>query len=168
LFEELIWVITNRNIYFDAAIYTSSLIIFYNFKYDKASKAGFLITLICLTCEIYWFYIGYDKNPSIEWFIYYIASCVLIRHLIFHRSSICYNWWPGMKLTRIDRHVYDLQAFIIAICSLNIIEYLVRHLFNQNILVVYTIYPYAKTITSCVLLLLILHHSINSYHDLRA
>lgn len=109
--------------------------------------------IVCLAAEFYWYLNDYNA-PTTFWHLFQIANALLIRKLLILRPFITAERYPKhAEPIRLDHYIYNLFAIYIWINMFMIVEYIVRHIFGiDSILIFYTSYPYLAHILAVFVL----------------
>lgn len=143
IWETVIWNVLSDNELVKLGIYLIALYSVYYFRYDWLAKCSAVIVIVAFASELYWHFNDYDA-PEIYWYIFGIASNLLIRHLVFCRVSFVehYSTTKGGSLN-LDWVIYKFSAGLTILKMMMILEYLSRHILGlDSLLVVYYSYTH--------------------------
>lgn len=157
--EEVIWLYLLDNNIFKISLYIAGFTVAYLFRYDWIVKVVIPTLLIIILTEIYWWFIEYDA-PNIFWHVWIITSNLVVRYCIFSRVGILQHYFSvKAQSINLDWVIYKLSALIIVIQAIMLAEYMARHLFGFNILIIYHSYPYLIRCVSVFAIWAIFHES---------
>jgi hypothetical protein len=148
---------------FKIALYLALLIAFVKFKQDSLRIPILIVTALGISAETYWFLISYD-SPAIYWPLSTILIAQLTQTAISLRPFVRITFFSkkieiGTKHSSFDWEIIKLLNVSIILESLQVIEYLMRHVANLNILFMYHSHPYLIRIFNLAILYFIMSHS---------
>jgi hypothetical protein len=175
--EEIIF-LTSSNVVSKPLIYLLSLFLVKKLWYDFLSKRLILPTItICILCEIYWYATSYSP-PKIHSYIAMLILNMITRHFIFLRipsfkKIISTNQFQKHITIQLKAIPLDLQLYTISMLSCVVVftiiaEYLLRHVFHINSLVVYEYYSYFMHALTVSILFFITNYTVKSVYKIIA
>ena len=167
LLQEIGWLADLGAWYLAYLVYLAGLYVAYRLWYDLAARLFIgLISLVMLS-HSYWLWTGYDI-PLLAWFIFKFAVILGVRHYIIMRPHIMgrYGRDNAGLWTHIDNTLYDLTSLSLAVETLMIGEFLLRHLLGfYDIQFIYHHYSEFNQVISLLLLGLILHENWHLFYE---
>lgn len=123
-------------------VYCCVLFTIYQLWYDSLNKLALAITATAISAEIYWVVTAYSA-PNIFWFVFLTNQSLILRHLLLCRTAY-YRQYLQVKgqPTVLDYCIEKACKWFVIIDTLMILEYLARHIFNAEILIIYKSFPY--------------------------
>jgi hypothetical protein len=123
-------------------IYCCVLGTIYHLWYDSLNKLALAIVTLAISAEIYWFATGYNP-PNIYWYVFLVNQNLFIRHVLLNRTAY-YRQYLLVKGTPtvLDYSIEKVCLWFVVIDSIMILEYLIRHVLNLQLLVMYNAFEY--------------------------
>ncbi|GAB5382435.1 MAG: hypothetical protein Alis3KO_08600 [Aliiglaciecola sp.] len=141
LVEETAWSVSELEYktMIKGVFYLLSLIACWAVWYDKLAKLLVGTLILALGAEFYWILTS-TKPSEIYWYVFLIANCLVVRHLIFIRVLYTEDYFPKRSQSlNLDWHIHKIFAAYAAIWSLMVVEYLVRNILGfTNALFIYS------------------------------
>lgn len=114
----------------------------YLLKYEEKRKYIIGFMAVSLSAEIYWLVIGYDA-PKIYYYLILINLNVILRHFLFRRVFITAQIFPGAERSlEADIDLYNLTWLYMLTHIAMVSEYLLRHIFGLNMILIYDLSSY--------------------------
>ncbi|MCY7297291.1 hypothetical protein [Alteromonas sp. a30] len=121
------------------------------------------LTSLCIMigAEIYWFINDY-RFLNTHWYIFLISLNLFVRKAISSRCFWTLELAPNKNITplKVDYYVYQLALYFIVINLVTLAEYLARHLFSLNSLLIYNLYALTNHILAFIFLFLLADQAI--------
>ena len=126
--------------------------------YDSASKLAFLTLCLVVAGEVYWIVTGYEKKPIISHFIFNLMQLVVMRFLVWNRTRLLSErlFFKQLSFVISDWYLNNLLMVLVVLNCADIIEYLVRHIFFINSLIIYKAFPYVSHAVGVAYVLVVL------------
>lgn len=119
------------------ATYMVIAFILYKLRHDSMFVWASVSFVICISAELYWYTADYD-GPLILWYMQLITANLAIRFGIGLKSIVLTSKNRRFKENhKLDHHLLQLHGFTIILQLAMIVEYLLRHIFNHDIFVLY-------------------------------
>lgn len=135
----------------------------YKLRYDRLIWVAVGTLLSLVLAEIYWFVTDYE-TPMVYWHLVILFQTLIVRHFIFFRPTIMakmFPEWRGIRWIYTDLQIYQLMSVYVVIELMRLAEYYIRHILGfSDVVVVYTLYPYAVQIIACVVIWIVLNEAI--------
>lgn len=145
LTDELIWLSWGwaESIPFRLALYTLAVFVCVKLKHDSRNKVLVPTTLLLVAAtDLYWTVTSYESQKII-WYLICIILCMAVRWFLFTRYELVMKYFPGKEaLSKSEEWIYEAYQWVIYVNVLMILEYIIRHLFQINLLVIYHAYSY--------------------------
>jgi hypothetical protein len=131
---------------------------------DVAAKFTFFTVIAVCLGEIYWLKTGYDKRPVISYFVTNLLALLLMRYLVWNRTRLLSDrlLFGGLNFVLADWYLYSLLMGLVVLNCADIFEYLLRHIFMIDSILVYTVYPYIGHTVGVAYLLVVLLFSFQT------
>ena len=173
--EEIVF-FSSSNVLAKPLIYLLSLFLVKKLWYDLLSKRMILpVIIVCILCEIYWYTTSYNA-PKIHSYVAMLMLNMITRHLIFLRvpifdKTLSNNQFQKYMTIKLKQIPLDLQLYSISMLSCVVItaiisEYLLRHIFHINSLVVYEYYSYFMQSLTVAILFFITNYCFKSVYKI--
>ncbi|UAA40444.1 hypothetical protein KIH87_08960 [Paraneptunicella aestuarii] len=168
VFEESIYLLAKDTWTFKILVVVLCTGACYKLRYDRMIwvAAGALSSVIA--ADIYWYLIDYPA-PKIYWSLVILFQSLMVRHFIFFRPAIMerhFPEWREIRWINSDWQIYQLMMVFVVMELLFLGEYYVRHIFGYtNVLVVFTLYPYAAHTVASIIIWIILSETIRMTRD---
>lgn len=131
----------------------------YRFKEDELFYLAFATLLGCVCAEIYWLVIGYQA-PNILWSLYGITLSLAFRYALIFRLFVIEKFFPGQARDILIDFIIRLVAGAhVCVSVLSIVEYLIRHLGNYDVMYIYSCYPYLSQAFAVITLWALFHQT---------
>jgi hypothetical protein len=156
LLDKLLLILPNL-IFVKIIIYLICYYVCYKFKGDKVTqRVVFPLLTLSVIAELYWYAVDYD-SPQIFYSHTLIVLNLLGRRVAYFRQFYKIKFFDkNATSVSLDRMMYLTSKYFIFIISLQLVEYLIRHLTIFTPLFIYDIYPYiAQSITIWILIAII-------------
>lgn len=143
ILEELLWFSTQDNLYSKVAVYSCLAIILYKLKYDTMSRFAIPCLVLSISAELFWFASQYQFTPEIYWYNILIGQSMVVRFLLFSRINLSLSIFNKKASSiNLDWIIYQVTRIFIVFETLNILEYLSRHILELEVTVIYVCYPF--------------------------
>lgn len=157
--DEAGWHLLDDNLPSRLFVYLSMLATIVIIKEEEYRKPVAILFFLSLCSEIYWLVSGYD-GPEIYWHLFEVTLLILVRHYVFMRVFFTSRFFPNLsKSLGLDVEVHDVITVFMFIHALTILEYLARHLFGFDILIVWSCNAIIFHVLKLYLVYVILHGS---------
>lgn len=144
ILEEILWFSTQDIWYSKIAVYSCLAILFYKLRYDVMSKLSIPCLVLSISAELFWFATDYQSTPEIYWYNIIIGQSMVVRFLLFSRINLSHSFFNrNAKSINLDWIIHQVTSMFIVIESLNILEYLLRHILELRVTIMYVCYPFA-------------------------
>jgi hypothetical protein len=144
ILEEIFWFSTQDIWYSKILIYNCLAIVLYKLKYDAMSRLAIPCLILSIMAELFWFISDYQFTPEIYWYNILIGQSMVVRLLLFSRLTLTHNIFDiKAKSINLDWIIYQVTRIFIVFETLNIMEYLLRHILELKVTVIYVCYPFA-------------------------
>ncbi|MFT4939297.1 MAG: hypothetical protein ACI88A_002337 [Paraglaciecola sp.] len=158
-----IFVISTNSYYWIVAAYLLTAMTLWQVRQDKLTRIILVFLLISVCLEIYWYVIGYE-GPQIYFYFLKISIYMLVRFLLLYRPhGLNYFLNSGAAILRLDWFVYQTKAVVCLIECAMISEYLLRHTFSVQPMLMYNYYQYIMQGLSVWIIWLVLREAIKIY-----
>lgn len=144
---------------FRLVVYSSIGLLAFYLRYQSLSKIIGLLYLITIPAEIYWYMTDYEA-PFIGYYFIGIAISMSLKLGLLMRPVI-FRSWGNVRSNNLDYNISEVFFLTALVDVLMIIEYLIRHIFGKNILVVYNAYEYLQHTCSMLVVFLILYYAVS-------
>ncbi|MBL4630323.1 MAG: hypothetical protein JKY14_03915 [Paraglaciecola sp.] len=152
------------NLYSLVLVYALTLILSVAFISQTTAKITFLITIISISAEVFWWHSEYTNKPQIHYLVGLLAITELARELLFKRVFIL-SEYLGIHSGKVALD-WQLRSILLVGYSLFlavIIEYLIRHLAGlSNLTFIYYQFGIVATILSAFTLVVVYMHYFNN------
>lgn len=153
ILEEIFWFSTQDIWYSKVAVYSCLAILFYQLRYDAMSKLSIPCLVLSICAELFWFATDYQSTPEIYWYNIIIGQSMVVRFLLFSRINLSQRIFnKRAKSINLDWIIHQVTSMFIVIETLNILEYMLRHVFEFKVTIVYVCYPFAMQAISTFIL----------------
>ena len=144
ILEEIFWFSTQDIWYSKIAVYSCLAILFYKLRYDALSKLSIPCLVLSICAEFFWFATDYQSTPEIYWYNIIIGQSMVVRFLLFSRINLSQSVFNReAKSINLDWIIHQATSMFIIIETLNILEYLLRHIVELKVTIIYICYPFA-------------------------
>ncbi|MFT5838283.1 MAG: hypothetical protein ACI9UT_000775 [Flavobacteriales bacterium] len=153
IIEEIFWFSTQDIWYSKLAVYSCLAILFYKLKYDAMSRLAIPCLVLSISAELFWFATDYQFTPEIYWYNIIIGQSMMVRFLLFSRIDLSQSIFnKNAKSINLDWIIYEITRIFIVFETLNILEYLIRHILELKVTIIYVCYPFAMQAISTFIL----------------
>ncbi|WP_226989331.1 hypothetical protein [Paraglaciecola arctica] len=153
ILEEIFWFSSQDIWYSKVAVYSCLIIVLYKLKYDAMSRLALPCLVLSISAELYWFASDYQFTPEIYWYNILIGQSMVVRFLLFSRINLSYSIFnKKANSINLDWIIYQATRIFIVFETLNILEYLLRHILELKVTVIYVCYPFAMQIIATFIL----------------
>lgn len=134
----------------------------YKLKGDKVTqRVAFPLLTLSVIAELYWYIIDYD-SPQIFYSHILIVLNLLGRRVAYFRQFYEIKYFnKDATSISLDRVIYLVSNYYIFVISIQLVEYLIRHLTVFSPLLIYNIYPYLSQAITIWILITILDYTYN-------
>lgn len=141
--EELAWQGLQDAFAMKNLLYCLALAIIFYLRFDPMAKLAASVMFLVIMAELYWYVSDYHA-PEIYWHVALLVINLFSRYMIFSRLSLVDRYFPGQgRSTNLDWIIYRVMGTAILVQALMLVEYLLRHLFNMDrLMLFYHAYPY--------------------------
>jgi len=157
--DETGWHLLEDNLISRIIVYLGLLATLVIIEEEEYRKPVAILFFLALCSEIYW-YVSEYGGPEIYWHMLEINILILVRHYLFMRVFFTTRFFPGLsKSLGLDVEVHDVMTAFMFIHALTVLEYLVRHLFGLDIILVWSYNAVIFHMLKVYLVYVILHGS---------
>jgi hypothetical protein len=143
IIEEIFWFSIQDSLYSKVAVYSCLAIVLYKLKYDAMSRLALPCLVLSISAELFWFASDYQFTPEIYWYNILIGQSMVMRFLLFSRINLSHMIFNKKASSiNLDWIIYQVTRIFIVFETLNILEYLSRHILELELTIIYVCYPF--------------------------
>jgi hypothetical protein len=117
------------------------------------SRLAIPCLVLSISAELFWFATDYQFTPEIYWYNIIIGQSMMVRFLLFSRIDLSQSIFnKNAKSINLDWIIYEITRIFIVFETLNILEYLIRHILELKVTIIYVCYPFAMQAISTFIL----------------
>ena len=142
--------------------------VLYKLKHDEwLLRIAAPVYFISVVAEVYWYVTGYNP-PVIHYSIALITINFVVRHYLFMRPFLLEKYFNGAKSLKLDMQLNHVALMMILAISIQLLEYVARHLSLTQSTSAYQAYPYVTQTFTIFILVLVTDYLFNRDHKLSA